>query len=51
VEIALSAAISEKKGWGGARLDDRLDAQDGNHPAFRIPAAISYSIALLFQIH
>ena len=30
----MSAAISQKKGWVGARLGDRLDAQDGNHLVF-----------------
>jgi len=49
VEIATSAAISQKKGWGGARLGDRLDTQGGNHPVFRIPAAMPSSIALLLQ--
>jgi hypothetical protein len=28
---------------------DLLDAQDGNHPVARIPAAIPSSIVLLFQ--
>src|SRR5215813_2765705 len=32
VEIAMGAWISQTKGWGGARINDRLDAQDGNHP-------------------
>jgi hypothetical protein len=36
----MSASIPRKKGWGGARFDDRLDPQAGNHPVFRIPAAI-----------
>src|SRR5215813_795877 len=40
VEIAMSGSISQKKGWGGAHFNDRLDAQDENHPAFRTPAAI-----------
>jgi hypothetical protein len=45
----MSASISQKKGWGGAFSDNRLDAQDGNHPVFRIPAAFPSSITLLLQ--
>jgi len=30
----MSASIPRKKGWGGARFDDRLDAQCGNHRRF-----------------
>jgi hypothetical protein len=40
VEIAMSASIPRKKGWVIIRFDNRLDAQDGNQPVFRIPAAI-----------
>jgi hypothetical protein len=47
----MSAAIPQKKGWGGARFEDHLDAQDGNHPVFRIRAAIPFSVALLLQNH
>jgi hypothetical protein len=47
----MSASISQKKGLGGARFDDRLDAQDGNHPVFRIPAAIPSGAGLLLQNH
>jgi len=47
----MSAAISQKKGWGGVRFDDRLDAQDGNHNVFRIQTAITSSAALLIQSH
>jgi hypothetical protein len=32
-----------------AQDDDRLDAQNGNHHAFRIPAAIPSSSELLLQ--
>jgi hypothetical protein len=32
-------------------FDDRLDAQDGNHPVFRIPAAAPSFAALLLQNH
>jgi hypothetical protein len=49
MEIAMSAPISQKKGWGGARLDGRLGAQDVNHHVFRMPAAIPSSTALLLQ--
>jgi hypothetical protein len=45
----MSAPISQKKGWGGARFDDRLEAQDGNHLVFRVPAAIPSGAELLFQ--
>ena len=51
VEIAMSASISQKKGWGGARFDDRPDAQDENHPAFHTPAAIPSGAELLLQNH
>jgi hypothetical protein len=51
VEIAISASISQKKEWGGARFDDCLDAQDGNHPVSRIPAAIPSGAELLLQNH
>jgi hypothetical protein len=34
-----------------ARDGDRLDAQDGNHHVFRIPAAIPSSSELLLQNH
>jgi hypothetical protein len=47
----MSAAISQKKGWGVARFNDRLDAQDENHPAFRAPAAIPSGAELLLQNH
>ena len=47
----MSAAISQKKGWVIIRFGDRLDAQDGNHHVFRIPAAIPFSVALLLQNH
>src|SRR5262245_18020836 len=49
MEIAMSASISQNKGWGGARFDDRHGAQDGNHTVFRIPAAISSSKALFYK--
>jgi len=49
MEIALSAPISQKKVWSGASFDDPLDEQDGNHPVFRIPAAIPSGAELLFQ--
>jgi hypothetical protein len=45
----MSASISQKKGWGGARINDRLYAQDGNHPVFRIPTAIPSGAELLLQ--
>src|SRR5262249_14000062 len=45
----MSASISQKKGWGITRFDDRLGAQDGNHPVFRIPAAIRSSKALFYK--
>jgi hypothetical protein len=51
VEIVVSASISQKKGRGVARFDDRLDAQGGNHPEFRIPDAMPSSSALLLQNH
>src|SRR5262245_17613507 len=51
VEIAMGASISQKKGRGGARFGDRLDAQNGNHPAFRTPAAIASGAELLLQNH
>jgi hypothetical protein len=51
MEIALSAPISQKKGRGGARFDDRLDEQDGNHPVFRTPATIPSGAESLFQNH
>jgi hypothetical protein len=51
VEIAISAPISQKKGWGGARFDDRLDAQDGNHLVFRIPAVIPSGAESFLQNH
>jgi hypothetical protein len=47
----MSASISQKKGWGGAHFDDSLDAQDGNRPVFRIPAAIPSGAELLLQNH
>jgi hypothetical protein len=47
----MSASISQKRGWGGARLDGRLDAQDGNHHVFRILAAIPSGAELLSQNH
>jgi hypothetical protein len=47
----MSVAISQKKRLGGARFDDRLDAEDGNHPVFRIPAAIASGAELLLQNH
>jgi hypothetical protein len=37
----MSVSICQKKRWGGARFDDRLDAQDGNQRVFRILAAIA----------
>jgi hypothetical protein len=51
MEIAMGASISQMKGRGGARFDGRLDEQDGNHPVFRIPAAIPSGAELLFQNH
>jgi len=51
VEVAMSASISQKKGCGGARFNDRLDAQDENHPAFHTPAAIPSGAELLLQNH
>jgi hypothetical protein len=45
----MSASISQKKRWGGARFDDRRDAHDGNHPVFCIPAAIPSSTPLILQ--
>jgi hypothetical protein len=51
MEIAMSAPISQKKGWGGARLDGRLGAQDVNHHVFRMPAAIASGDELLLQNH
>jgi len=45
----MSASISQKKKCGGDRFDDRHDAQDENHLAFRIPAAIPPGAELLFQ--
>jgi hypothetical protein len=47
----MSASISQKKGWGINRIEDRLDAQDGNRPVFRIPAAIPSGAELLLQNH
>ncbi len=47
----MSASISQKKGWVIIRFDDGLDAQDGNHPVFRIPAAIPSGAELLLQNH
>jgi hypothetical protein len=47
----MSAAITQKKGWEGARFDDSLDAHDGNRPVFRIPAAIPSGAELLLQNH
>jgi hypothetical protein len=45
----MSASISQNKGRGGARFDDRLGAQNGNHPVFCIPAAIPSSKALVYK--
>jgi hypothetical protein len=45
----MSASISQNKGWGGARFDDRLGAQGGNHPVFRIPAAIPSSKEVFYK--
>jgi hypothetical protein len=45
----MNASVSQKMGWVISRFDDRLDAQDGNHPVFRIPAPIPSGAELLFQ--
>jgi hypothetical protein len=47
----MSASIPRKKGWVIIRFDARLDAQDENHPVFRIPAAIPSDAELLLQNH
>jgi len=47
----MSASILQKMGWGGASFNDRLDAQDENHPAHHTPAAIPSGAELLLQNH